>query len=920
MDDKGPFEILVTEDGGITKKILAPGKEGEEAPPTDGSFKVKAAFRMWYLHPEKGSRRMVLEPDEVMTHLSWMLFGKFNKPEQEPPPCADLCLASMRTGEKALFRVEPKYAYGAEGGTVKNTKPLKYVPPNTVLYCEVEVVRMRKPRPKRWQIGNQERIKRATACKERGVELFKEGRFQEAVKQFRDCSDYSSMVTPTENREFVATVRVPGCLNAAVCCMKLEKWKEALGHADDALKMDYDNIKGLYLRAQALEKLNRKEDALSAIIKAVKADPTSKLVRDEYHRIKEALGPVKDSTKEAFKKVFRGDIYENHVTTAWIAITTIFAELVYGFLFWSLFATLGAQIWFFPLEYMDVTGYEVIVVAVFAPALLGFARVMSFSQRQSLHIAAAVGLIMAFKIKYLLPRTAVLGLATALSLLATGARFSQSFKWLGVSGVLVGLDRLWGYSRSSMWTDQTANAFLLFFVCVAYRWGNPAREADASKRFSPIVPLSLGSLLFLMQWFVLQPTVWSRWIGFPVMPLALLVATASIAGFCVPRPTSLVFGRALAVLPVLSASWVLSFPSQIGVSLFVFSVCALWRPTVENASGRPHGSTLFCTLLVWFLHFLASIWTVAYNFVPFGGALMRERTDVHLLVTAAVAGLVALVTPRSLTKRGAETAVMRRRFVILGVILMLILAPIAVVRVHHALQVPYQASRQARADGGEIRSMIWAVHFGYDNFGRNSFDEIERTIVENKVNVIGLLESDLTRPFTDNWDVVDYLSTRLGMHSDFGPSTLNNTWGCALLSVYPIVHVERWMLPSPEGELACILDATLDVLGRRVQVVVTHFGNDRDVLDRQLQADGVADLIRRADKDLPHIFLGYLTNRPYSSHYNQLVAAGWVDVAPHEMRRWCQYIFYRNLTLVSFSRYDTGDTSDTEAQIAVFRK
>lgn len=125
---------------------------------------------------------------------------------------------------------------------------------------------------------------------------------------------------------------------------------------------------------------------------------------------------------------------------------------------------------------------------------------------------------------------------------------------------------------------------------------------------------------------------------------------------------------------------------------------------------------------------------------------------------------------------------------------------------------------------------------------------------------------------------------------------------------------------SPEGELACILDAKLDVGGgKHVQVVVTHFGNHRDVLDRQLQTQEVAAVLRRAPESVPYLFLGYLTNSPYSPHYNMLVDAGWKDSAPHEMRRWCQYIFYRGLVLEAFRRYDTGDTSDTEAQIGHFR-
>ncbi len=126
---------------------------------------------------------------------------------------------------------------------------------------------MRPPTLKRFQYNNVIRVKLARECKEKGVELYKAGKYQEAIMQFRDGSDYSSCVTPTENREFVYTVRVPVCLNAAVCCMKLEKWKEAFDHANDALKMDYDNIKGLYLRAQSLGKLDRWEEAMTTIVK-----------------------------------------------------------------------------------------------------------------------------------------------------------------------------------------------------------------------------------------------------------------------------------------------------------------------------------------------------------------------------------------------------------------------------------------------------------------------------------------------------------------------------------------------------------------------------------------------------------------------------------------------------------------------------
>lgn len=57
---------------------------------------------------------------------------------------------------------------------------------------------------------------------------------------------------------------------------------------------------------------------------------------------------------------------------------------------------------------------------------------------------------------------------------------------------------------------------------------------------------------------------------------------------------------------------------------------------------------------------------------------------------------------------------------------------------------------------------------------------------------------------------------------DYGPSPSRHTWGCSLISRHPIVKAERLVLPSPDGEIACAIDATLDVHGQLIQVLVCH--------------------------------------------------------------------------------------------------
>ena len=78
---------------------------------------------------------------------------------------------------------------------------------------------------------------------------------------------------------------------------------------------------------------------------------------------------------------------------------------------------------------------------------------------------------------------------------------------------------------------------------------------------------------------------------------------------------------------------------------------------------------------------------------------------------------------------------------------------------------------------------------------------------------------------------VDYLATWLGMYSLYSPPVRQQSWGCAILSRFPVVRSYSEVLPTPRGERACFQYALLDARGTPLHVANAHFGDwEADIL------------------------------------------------------------------------------------------
>jgi endonuclease/exonuclease/phosphatase family metal-dependent hydrolase len=362
----------------------------------------------------------------------------------------------------------------------------------------------------------------------------------------------------------------------------------------------------------------------------------------------------------------------------------------------------------------------------------------------------------------------------------------------------------------------------------------------------------------------------------------------------------------------------LGYYGGLAVAVYVMAV----TPTLlSSAIQHPPGKTFGLAMFIYNILVLAHVWIVAYAFVP-GGPLMREHTDwvmtaMMLLIGCGIFSAQASSTVSS-TKgksRVPSPSARRQRSYYLYILfsLELLAVSIAYRRFPSYNYQPYHPNEKSLTAG------IWTIHFSLDNDMWSSEHRMRDVIKELELDVVGLLESDLQRIIMGNRDTTQFLAEDLGMYVDYGPGPNKHTWGSALLSKFPILNSTHHLLPSPVGELAPAIHATIDAYGQMVDVFVFHSGQDEDPEDRRLQTEYLSDLMGSV-KNRPAILLSYLVTKPKEGNYNTYVSekSGMKDIDPSDWDRWCEYILYKGLKRTGYARVSRSTITDTEIQVGKF--
>ncbi|XP_042956632.1 peptidyl-prolyl cis-trans isomerase FKBP62 isoform X2 [Carya illinoinensis] len=264
----------ITEDKKVIKKILKEG-EGYERPNDGAVVKVKLIGKLQdgTVFLKKGHE----DGEELF---------EFKTDDEQVIEGLDRAVMTMKKGEIALLTVAPEYAYGSS----QSQQELAVVPPNSIVYYEVELVSVDKEKES-WDMNTQEKIEAAGKKKEEGNVLFKAGKFAKASKRYEKAVKYIEYDTSfsEEEKKQAKAVKVACNLNNAACKLKIKEYKEAEKLCTKVLELESRNVKALYRRAQAYIQLADLDLAELDIKKALEIDPDNRDVKLEYKTLKEKM-------------------------------------------------------------------------------------------------------------------------------------------------------------------------------------------------------------------------------------------------------------------------------------------------------------------------------------------------------------------------------------------------------------------------------------------------------------------------------------------------------------------------------------------------------------------------------------------------------------------------------------------------------
>ena len=215
-----------------------------------------------------------------------------------------------------------------------------------------------------------------------------------------------------------------------------------------------------------------------------------------------------------------------------------------------------------------------------------------------------------------------------------------------------------------------------------------------------------------------------------------------------------------------------------------------------------------------------------------------------------------------------------------------------------------------------LRIMTYNVQQGANVSGDKNFEQQLAFVQEINPDIIGLEESDTPKINTGNTDLVRFFADKLDYYVYYGPKTVMQTYGVAILSRYPIQNFYSIFTYGNEDEIGSLFAEV--VVGNTVfNVMVNHPAGSRDA--KMAHTDMMLDQV---DELSNVILMGDFNWREDTDYYSMVTAIyqdSWrtkwptgVDDQNLVMNSTIDHIFLSSTFTVEDARYIISPESQTD--------
>lgn len=198
------------------------------------------------------------------------------------------CVESMHLGEKSLFSIN----------SAQESKELQVA-------IELKSV---KEKPYIFQWTDEEKLKESNYFKDKGTELFKENRIEEAFYKFSNALKLiitlDSVLENDDPGPEVNDLRVALYNNLARCQLHFNNYLFVVELCSNSININCSS-KALYRRALAYIELKEYENAENDLIQLLKLEPKNKAAMEKYKEVRELDRVNRENYHLVLKKMFR---------------------------------------------------------------------------------------------------------------------------------------------------------------------------------------------------------------------------------------------------------------------------------------------------------------------------------------------------------------------------------------------------------------------------------------------------------------------------------------------------------------------------------------------------------------------------------------------------------------------------------------